>query len=92
MIKKYKVKSCCGSESLIIETPYFIKKEHISIFEENKYMIPSHFLKAGIFYVQKDGLISTSSFGSNKLNVRCGGQNCEKLLIEFEDLLNNINK
>ena len=64
-----------------------IRKSQIQIFKDHGYLMPEHFYNSGIFYVQKQGLIANSSFGVCKINVRCGGNDCENKLKEFESIL-----
>lgn len=83
MIIRHLVKSCCGSNGLIFETDKPIRKSQIKIFKEAGYLVPDNFLAAGLFYVQKDFLIATASFGSNKISVRCNGEKCSDYLDAF---------
>jgi len=87
MITKHIVKSCCGSSGFIFEMDKPIKKNQMTLFQDNGYLIPEVYLNAGIAYIQKQFLIATGSFGSTKLSVRCNGGTCTELLNEFESLL-----
>lgn len=83
MITRHIVKSCCGSSGLVFETDKPIRKSQIHLFKEAGYLVPENFLNAGLFYVQKEFLIATASFGSTKISVRCNGEKCSQLLDEF---------
>lgn len=87
MIKRRVIKTCCNSQSYIFETPKNIKKPHIKIFTDAGYIAPPNFVTAGIFYIRGNGLVATCAFGSKKINVKCSGHNCGKILNNFEQLL-----
>lgn len=87
MITRHIVKSCCGSSGLVFETDKPIRKSQINIFKEAGYLVPENFLNAGLFYVQKEFLIATASFGANKISVRCNGEKCHQLMDELHLLL-----
>lgn len=84
MITRHIVKSCCGSSGFIFETDKPIRKFQIKIFKEAGYLVPENFSAAGLFYVQKDFLIATASFGANKISVRCNGDKCSDYLDQFQ--------
>lgn len=63
-----------------------IRKSQIQVFKDAGYLMPDHFFKSGIFYIQKQGLIANSSYGVCKINVRCSGE-CEEKLKELEIVL-----
>jgi hypothetical protein len=86
-LKRHVVKSCCGSSNIIIETEKPIRKPQSKVFREAGYFLPENFFQAGIFYVQLKQLIATASYGTNKINIRCSGADCESQLAEFESLL-----
>lgn len=83
-------KSCCNSVQYLYETNKPITKAHVSFFIAAGFLAPSHYLESGIFYVQKNKLIATSSFGATKITVRCSSQDCPEKLDEFEKLLDTV--
>jgi len=87
MITRHLVKSCCGSSGFIFETDKPIRKNQVKVFMEAGYLVPENFLAAGLFYVQKEFLIATASFGANKISVRCNGERCSELMDQFQILL-----
>jgi len=87
MITRHLVKSCCGSNGLVFEMDKPIRKFQIKIFKEAGYLVPENFLAAGLFYVQKEFLIATASFGANKISVRCNGDKCPSYLDDFQACL-----
>lgn len=87
MITRHIVKSCCGSRSFIFETDKPIRKSQTQPFRDAGYLVPDNFFNVGLFYVQKNYLIATSSFGATRISVRCNGENCSDLLDAFSLLL-----
>ena len=87
MIKRHKVKSCCGHETLIFEPEKPIRKFQIDVFKKAGYNVPPNFFKHGIFYVTNNRLVATGPYGSTRINVKCYGNDCAKLLHDFEKLL-----
>lgn len=67
-------------------------KSSLPLFKQAGYLAPEHYANSGIFYVQKDRLIATASFGVTKISVRCSGKNCAQLLDDFEKSLEQILK
>ncbi len=80
----------CGAKALIFEFLKPVKKQHVPFFTAVGYIAPAHFLNAGIFYIQKPGIVASGGFGALILNVRCSAKNCDELLKEFEDLLDKV--
>ena len=87
VVKRHKVKSCCGHEALIFEPDKPIRKFQVYVFKEAGYNVPPNFYKHGIFYVTNGKFVATGPFGSNKINVKCYGENCAQSLFDFEQLL-----
>lgn len=87
MITRHIVKSCCNSNGFIFEIDKPIRKSQMKIFQEAGYLVPETFLAAGLFYVQKEFLIATASFGANKISVRCNGDKCSDYLDQFQSHL-----
>lgn len=84
MITRHIVKSCCGSNGYVFEMDKPIRKSQMKIFQEAGYHVPENFMAAGLFYVQRDFLIGTASFGTNKITVRCNGDRCSSYLDDFQ--------
>lgn len=85
-VKTHVVKACCGNSSTILETDKPLRKYQVDVFKEAGYVIPDNFFNSGVFYAQKNGLIATASFGSNKINLRVTGKG-QSLVSEFIQLL-----
>jgi hypothetical protein len=86
-LKRNVVKSCCGSSNIIITIDKPIRKSQMHVFREAEFFVPENFFQAGIFYIQNKQLIATASFGSNRINLRCTGSDCEAQISFFEILL-----
>ena len=88
-VTQKKVKSCCGSTTFIFEADKPIKKSHLPIFENAGYSCPRNFQLTGVFYVALGSFIATTSYGSTRVNCRCYGASCQKLLDDFAIILEN---
>lgn len=92
MIVKHVVKQCCGGKkSWIFQTQSPVRKDFIEVFEQNGFVTLPHFVKSGLFYIQRGGLIATASFGSTKIQVRCGASNLDLVDI-FEKILDELTR
>lgn len=86
-IKRRVVQACCGRKSFIFELDKPIKKFQTFVLKEAGFLIPAHYYQAGVFYAQKGPLVSTGSYGTRMLKVRCTGPSCADRLNEFEQVL-----
>lgn len=84
------VSSCCGSKSRILDLDKAIKKNHLAFFADKGYLIPEHYTKSGIFFVQKKFFTATASFGSTKIRLGCSGKDCEEKVNEFKEFLKQL--
>lgn len=92
MITRQKYQSCCGSNGFVFIMDKPIRKSQMHLFIELGYTVPDDYLNNGIFFVQKEYLVSNAAFGSTKVTVRCNGKNCATLINKFqEDLEKAIN-
>jgi len=87
MIKKYMVKSCCGKSAYVFQTDLPVKKSHLSVFTGAGYTAPESYSQHGLFYIRGKGLTASTSFGTTRVSVRCGGADCAKIMDEFAELL-----
>lgn len=87
-------KSCCGNKSFIVELDKPLQKLHILLFKEAKYTVPKNYYDYGVFYILKqvntDMIIANTSFGSNRVSLKCSGQNCQPLIDELLSLFNSF--
>lgn len=86
-MKRRAIQSCCGKSSYLFQPDKPIQKAHVDIFEGAGYSAPSNFKNHGVFYVRGHNIIATSPFGTNRISVRCWGDDCERILDEFSILL-----
>ena len=87
MIKRRAIQSCCGKSSYLFQSENPIQKAHVVIFEGAGYSAPPNFKDHGVFYVRGPSIIATSPFGTNRISVRCWGNDCDQILDEFGVLL-----
>jgi len=83
------IKSCCGSSSTIITLNKPILQSHIPLFEP-LFFINKQYSQSGLFYAKLGNLVAVTSFGICKINVKCSGNDCAKLLLAFENVLTQI--
>ncbi len=86
-VTRHITKSCCGSQTFVLETNLPIRKSQLQAFKDAGFIIPDNFLQAGIFYAQLGGFIATCAYGSCRVSIRCNGTNCIQLIASFEALL-----
>ncbi len=86
-VAKQVVKSCCGSNAIILQPEKPIKKYQVEVFRAAEYSIPASFYDAGIFYVQRNNLIASASFGTAKISLRTSKSTSEAEINEFINLL-----
>lgn len=79
-------KSCCGANSLSVETDKSIRKHQLQVFADAGYSTPQIYIDAGMFYVSKNGLVATAPFGATKFVVKCSG-GCDQQKNEFAQTL-----
>jgi len=88
---KTEVQSCCGNLQMQLTLDECIEQRHIPQFIAAGFIAPPHFIKAGIFYIDKAPIIASGAYNSKTINIRCSqGRNCKQALEDFENLLNNI--
>lgn len=90
MIIKHAIKSCCGGgKAFIFQTQSPVRKNHIEAFEKAGFVTLPHYVKSGLFYIQRGGLVATASFGSTKIQVRCANANAD-IMAQFEKILDEL--
>lgn len=97
-IKRTISKSCCGGSNgtVMFYLDKTLTKNVLIAFEnanlnipdgEERWIIPPHYEKSGIFYVRKNGLVATTSFGTTRITIKVGAHERDKKLDEFEKIL-----
>lgn len=84
MIQRQVKQSCCGKSSVILLVTKPARMHHVSLFKSRGFQVPDNYLKAGLLYAKKDGIIITCTFGICTVNLRCTGANCDSLVNEAE--------
>ena len=92
MVTKKLTKGCCGKQMVIFDSEKPIRKQHIDLFKEAGFNITDAYVKSGLFYAKKDGMIATSTLGIRNVNIKCSGPKCEDVIDEFEKILIQINE
>jgi hypothetical protein len=87
MIKRHRVKSCCGRSNLILESPSAIRKHQVTVFEGAGYTAPKSHKDIGIFYIRGHGVVATAPYGSKRITIYCGGKGCDEKISKFEKTL-----
>lgn len=90
-VKKHVVKSCCGSQSIILEADKPLRKYQIDVFREAGYLVPDNYLKLGIFYGNKNGIVATAAFGTTKIQIRANSTDApeiENFILLLEQAIN----
>ena len=90
MIIKRNVKSCCGKSAVVMTVDKAVKREHVPLFVEAGFIVPESYVKCGLLYAKKGGMIGTATFGIRNINVRCGGKDCQEYIDQFEKVLIKI--
>lgn len=91
-IERFAVQSCCGTASTALKLSGTLSKDFLPLLVDKGYTAPSHFTKAGILYVENEGLIATGAFGSNILQIKCriARDKCSNYISAFEELLSTM--
>ena len=90
MVSSTTIKSCCGGSSQIISSASPVLSQHIPLFESAGFFINKQYSQSGLFYAKLGNLVAVTSFGICKINVKCSGNDCAKLLLAFENVLTQI--
>ena len=90
LIVKHAIKTRCGGgRSFIFQTQTPVRKNHIEAFEKAGFVTLPHYVKSGLFYIQRGGLVATASFGSTKIQVRCSNSSAD-IIAKFEQILDEL--
>lgn len=85
------VKSCCGGSGYVLVLDRPVSKVNLKTFTDSGYATRDTYTKANVFWVSRQGLTASGSYGSTKLQVRCGGTaNCNSLIDHFENTFKMI--
>jgi hypothetical protein len=85
--KRHLVKSCCGSVAYLFEISQPVTPKTLDFFKHAGYTTSEIHQKIGVFFVEKQGLMATGPYGSNKIQVRCMSANCSQMLDAFDNTL-----
>lgn len=79
----------CGG-SIAFKLDRSLTKDIIAIFISNGFKEYPHFTKAGILYVENEGIMAQGTFGSTTIQTKCKKKDCDNFLNDFEHLLTNF--
>jgi hypothetical protein len=85
--EKFAVYACCGTTAVSFKLGVPTTPDFLAYLVSNGYVESSHFTKAGILYVENDGIIITGALGSDFLQTKCKKGDCQKYISVFEELL-----
>jgi hypothetical protein len=86
----YSTPACCGKISHVFKLDRPLTKEIIKSLTDNGFTEHSFFTKAGILYVDNSDLILNGPLGTDRLQVKCKKNNCQKHMDIFKEILNKI--
>ncbi|NJO18368.1 MAG: hypothetical protein HC877_22340 [Thioploca sp.] len=89
-IKKSAVASCCGRKKWIFQTESFVMRDHVEALRKHGFNAPTHMANAGMFFVEKRGLVASCPMGSNKIQIQCTLADCNQVMHEFETLIDKL--
>jgi len=80
----------CGGTSVAIQLDRPIMKDLLDKLVGMGFVEATHFTAAGLLYMEDMALILTGPFGSDRLQVKCKIQDCEKKINDLEALLQQM--
>lgn len=89
-VEKFKIKACCGTFTVSLKIGAPLSKDFLPSFVGGGFTEAKHFTKAGILYIENEGIIVTGSFGSDFLQIKCRKGDCDKFINSFEELLKQL--
>lgn len=78
------IKACCDTEVCVAEADKPLRKHQVQVFRDAGYSLPEQYLKIGVVYLEKKGLVVTGSYGQSRLHIRASKP---ELIEEFKKLL-----
>lgn len=90
MVQRKVTKSCCGKASIVLVLKKPARMHHVDLFKSKGFQVPDIYLKAGLLYAKKNGMIATCTFGICTVNVRCTGNDCDSIVNELESVFSII--
>ena len=84
------VNACCGKTNTVFKIDGVLSSSIISQLSALGYKEHSHFIKAGILYMDNENFILSGPIGSDRLQAKCKHSDCSASLKDFEILLAQI--
>lgn len=92
ILKKDKIKSCCGNSKTLLTINFILSKEHFQLFRDNNFNVLKAYEDAGMLYADSINIVITATIGQNILTVKCKNKQCDEHLLKIESILNSIDK
>jgi len=88
--ERFIIQACCGKTSLVFKINRPIMLTDIEQFKKLGFKEAVNMTKAGLLYVDNLDLIVSGPIGSDRLQVKCKFKDCEKIVNDFEVLLQQL--
>jgi hypothetical protein len=92
MIKKSIIKNCCGSSSYLLELDIPLTKSLHDYCLTNGYQPSPMYDKVGVFFVNKNQLTASGSFGGKKLQAKVPKTFAEQAINDLILIIENFSK
>lgn len=91
-IKRTLIKSSCNCsrQQFILQIGFPFEKDHLQLFTADGFIQSGSYTKLGIVYLEDLNLITTGSFGSNRLQIKCKNDKCNDSLEKLETIIKSI--
>lgn len=91
-VKRINIKSnCnCGKKQIILEVNYSFNISHLQLLINSGFSEIKSYTNSGILYIEDATISAVGPFGSNRLNINCKNVDCEKNIVNLENLLKSF--
>ncbi len=86
-ITRFVIPACCGRKQIVFTMDRPVQQALVDHLTSNGFTENKHFSKVGMLYVDNSDLIVSGPMGTDRVNVTCLKDDCEKILNDFEALL-----
>jgi hypothetical protein len=88
--ERFIIQACCKKTTLVFKTDRPIMLSDIEKLKKLGFKEAPQFTKAGLLYADNSDLIVSGPIGSDRLQVKCKLTDCEKIVNDFEVLLQQL--
>jgi len=89
-IKKFTIKSCCGSTSALYKVGNTLNIDFMDKLQSLGFEIDPEFKKAGLIYAKNDKVIITATIGTTRLSIKSRKKDTEEDILYIENVLKNM--